>query len=114
MRLVFVGVVPFAVGLVGALGGSLWWLVPATVAIVGMWLMRRGRCEHLYPSLLPSITQSDGTTLPARWFCCDCGESWGVGPRRDGTTIEASGGSARAALIAPPRSVAGGSSDQVA
>ena len=40
-------------------------------------LMWFGRCRH--PGrlgLLPPRTATDGTRIPARWFCDHCGESW--------------------------------------
>lgn len=113
MRLVFVGVLALLVGLLGGSGASFWWLVPAGAALAGMWIMRRNRCEHLYPALLPSIRQGDGTMLPARWLCCDCGESWAVGPRRDGATVTASRVNSPV-IVGGHASITGRPSDQVA
>src|SRR6188472_3842996 len=77
-----VGLLALVIGVIAFTGASFWWLTPAGPCLLGAWLMRRDRCEHLYPALLPAIRHADGTTLPAKWFCCDCGESWAVGPRR--------------------------------
>jgi hypothetical protein len=82
MRLLAVGLVALLIGVIAFTGASFWWLTPAAACLVGGWLMQRDRCEHLYPALLPAIRHADGTMLPAKWFCCDCGESWAVGPRR--------------------------------
>ena len=36
-----------------------------------------GRCRHSgRPGLLPPRIATDGTRIPARWFCDRCGESW--------------------------------------
>ena len=60
-----------------------WWGVPLPVFVVGLLLAQRGRCEHLYPALLPSVTHADGSSSPPRWFCCDCRQSWAATPRSD-------------------------------
>jgi hypothetical protein len=70
-----------SVVLVGAVAfgeAPLSWMVPAPFLMLGIMLSRR-RCEHLYPALLPPMRRSDGTMLPARWVCCDCGDSWAAG-----------------------------------
>ncbi len=54
----------------------LWLSAPAPVFLAGLWMARRDRCEHLYPALVPAVRQPDGTTLPPRWLCSDCGASW--------------------------------------
>jgi hypothetical protein len=37
------------------------------------------RCHHSSPGLLPPTTGTDGTRVPARWFCDECGKIWGAG-----------------------------------
>jgi hypothetical protein len=46
----------------------------AAIAVSGLWL---SACRHPGPlALLPSIVEADGTRLPARWCCHNCGHSW--------------------------------------
>jgi hypothetical protein len=114
MRLLAVGLLALLIGAIAFTGASYWWLTPVVPCMVGLWLMRRDRCEHLYPALLPAIRHADGTTLPAKWFCCDCGESWAVGPSRVRAERTSTPRLARGAIMSTPSSMAGSPSDQVA
>ena len=114
MRLSAVGLLALLIGLIAFTGASYWWMTPAIPCMVGVWLMRRDRCEHLYPALLPAIRHADGTTLPAKWFCCDCGDSWAAGQSPVRVEQPPIPRLARSAIMSTTSSVTGSPSDQVA
>jgi hypothetical protein len=78
MRVVAAIVIAALIGAVAFGQAPLSWIVPAPFLALGIVLSRR-RCEHLYPALLPPMRRADGTVLPAKWVCCDCGDSWTAG-----------------------------------
>jgi hypothetical protein len=112
MRLIAIALFAVCAGVIAFTGASYLWLAPACAGLVGAWLMRRDRCEHLYPALLPAIRHADGTTLPAKWFCCDCGDSWAVNPHRNHRGRDLSPSARRSMLSST--SVATSATDQVA
>jgi hypothetical protein len=55
--------------------GTWGFALAAVVGVLGFWQF--GKCHHAGPlGLLPPTTQSDGSTVPARWFCDACGKTW--------------------------------------
>lgn len=57
-------------------------IVPLAAAAAVVW--RVWQCHHPGPlGLLPPTFESDGTRVPARWFCDACGASWPANFERD-------------------------------
>ena len=69
-------------------GWSHWFLGFGLIAgaVLG-WLI--GQCPHSGPcSLLPATSYMDGTRLPARWVCGECGTEWPANLDRPQTPVQ--------------------------
>jgi hypothetical protein len=89
MRRVIAGSVLFA-ALVGGLRvpGLPWWGLVLGLAVVGAFAWRLSTCPHDGPlALLPSTTDLDGTPLPPRWFCDQCGQTWAANFEKEQTPV---------------------------
>lgn len=65
-------------GLSGALFVTqlpLWWL-PAGLAAAGCIIWTAVACRHPHATLQPARRESDGSAVPARWMCSECGHTW--------------------------------------
>jgi hypothetical protein len=73
---ILVGAFAAFAGLTYLFGASRWSLSFGVLAVGGaIWVA--GRCAHSGPlGLLPPTFDQDGTRLPPRWFCPDCGAKW--------------------------------------
>ena len=71
-----VGLFVSVIATVAAIATGEWvWMIGAGAAGLAIW--RFGRCHHSGPlGLLPPSKDDNGSTIPARWFCDSCGQSW--------------------------------------
>jgi hypothetical protein len=73
MALVVLAVLVASVAAVAT--GTWGFALAALVGVFGFWQF--GKCHHAGPlGLLPPTAQTDGSTVPARWFCDACGKTW--------------------------------------
>lgn len=79
------------VAVVGALRipGLPWEGLVAVVVAAGVMAWRVSLCPHAGPlALLPATTDLDGSPLPVRWYCDDCGRAWAANFDKDSTPVK--------------------------